>query len=206
MSDIDFSTFQSLLTKDRQSSGDVFVRFYDRVVKSDSVNEKTGMPIFKTRCFVQIRIKNNSSEIYDQPASDEKIQRYPVEYNRYLLNKKQVQEGTPLDQFSFLTVAQIEALKYYGIFSVEALAGLTQQKAQDLDILSEWQKAKNFLDTEQLRVAFEKLKKDYALLEEENRLLKETKSLKKRQKDKSSLQEAKDKTPLDRDDKNLTQD
>lgn len=146
MTDIDFSAFQGLLTtRTSDDTKDVFARFYDRSVKTDEMNAKTGLPIFKNKCFVEIRIKNNNTDIYDQPANDEKINRFPVEYNRYLLCKKQTQEGSPIEQFSFLNAAQTDTLKYHGIFTLEALGALTDQQAQDLDIVSECERAKAFL-------------------------------------------------------------
>lgn len=145
MADIDFSAFQGLLTTRNPDQTDVFARFYDRSVKTDKINPKTGLPVFKNVCFVEIRIKNNNTDIYDQPATEEKIKRFPIEYNRYMLCKKQTQEGSPLEQFSFLNAAQVDTLKYHGIFTVEALAALTERQAQDLDIPDEWQRAKSFL-------------------------------------------------------------
>lgn len=146
MTDIDFSTFQGLLnTRGTADQTDVFARFYDRSVKTEEMNVKTGLPVFKTVCFVEIRIKNNNTDIYDQPATEEKMKRFSVEYNRYLLCKKQTEDGAPLEQFSFLNVAQVDTLKHHGIFTVEALAALNERQAQDLDITDEWMRATEFL-------------------------------------------------------------
>lgn len=179
MNDINFATFQGLLTKDMGQSSDVFARFYDRVIKTDDINPKTGMPVFKTTCFVQIRIKNNSSEVYDQPATEEKINRFPIEYNRYLLSKKQTETGTPLAQCAFLSLAQVEMLKYYGIFTVEALNDLSEEKATDLDVLTVWRQAKEFQTLSALKTEYEALKEKCALLEAENQALKEKKKRKR---------------------------
>ena len=68
-----------------------------------------------------------------------------MEYARYQLSKKQVQKGTPLEQFAFLTSAEIESLKIRGIFTVEALAELDKDKAVQLEITREQELAKKFL-------------------------------------------------------------
>ena len=60
--------------------------------------------------------------------------------------KKEKANGTPLSQFAFLDVSQIEACEYHGIFTVEALASLDEARAIDLDIKSEVELAKHFLD------------------------------------------------------------
>lgn len=141
--DADFAAFQDLLTKSRQEDG-VFARFYDRSVKTGNMT-KDGLPIFEDKTFVEIRIKDNNCDVYDQPADAEKINRFPIEYNRYVLSKKQKEKGSPLEQFAFLTAAQIDSLKVRGIFTVEALADIDPTKAEDLNITKERSLALKFL-------------------------------------------------------------
>lgn len=146
--DADFMTFKTLIDN-AQTEKDVVARFYDRSVKTDDVNQQTGLPIFKNVCYVEIRIKNNNTDIFNQPATPEKMARFPVEYNRYLSAKKECKEGTPLEHFSFLTTAQIDTLKYHGILSVEQLSSLQSEQAVDLGVLSEFESAKRFVSLAQ---------------------------------------------------------
>lgn len=140
----DFELFQQLLNSQKEPNSGVFARFYDRAEKTGEIN-KEGLPIFKDVCFVEIRTKDNI-DVYDQPATEEKKQRFQMEYKRYLLAKKQVEKGTPLKQFAFLTAAEIETLNYRGIFTVEALAGLTKEQAENLELSKEHELAVKFLD------------------------------------------------------------
>lgn len=142
--DADFLTFKNAI-EGAKSEQDTFARFYDRSVKTDEFNPKTGTPVFKNVCYVEIRIKNNNTDIYDQPATEEKIARFPAAYNRYLLSKKEVDNGTPLEHFSFLTAAQVDTLKYHGILTIEKLNDLTPSQAQDLDLVKEYETAKQFV-------------------------------------------------------------
>lgn len=141
---MDFMTFQNMLQNGNRQEG-VSARFYDKAVKTGEVN-KNGLPIFINRCFVEIRIKDNNCEVFDQPATKEKINRFPVEYARYQLGKKQVKEGTPLEQFAFLTASEIESLKVRGIFTVEELAQLDKAKAEQLELFKEHELAKKFIE------------------------------------------------------------
>ena len=141
----DFNTFQSIISS-QHTETDTFARFYDKSVKTHDINPKTGLPVFKDVCYVEIRIKNNNTDIYDQPATPEKIARFPEAYRRYQLTKEKCQEGTPLEHFSFLTSSQINTLKCHGILTVEKLVGLTEQQARDLDICSEKESAQRFLN------------------------------------------------------------
>ena len=59
----------------------IAARFYDKAIKTDNIS-KDGLPIFINRCFVEIRIKDNNDEVFDQPATADKIHRFPVEYAR----------------------------------------------------------------------------------------------------------------------------
>ena len=140
---MDFNLFDKIAQNANPEDG-IVARFYDRSVKTEEVT-KDGFPVFKNVCFVEIRIKDNPSEVYDQPATKEKIERFPVAYARYQLMKKQVKEGTPLEQFAFLTAGEVESLKIRGIFTVEALAGLEEEKAVQLEISRERELAQKFL-------------------------------------------------------------
>ncbi len=175
----EFSTFQSVINT-QHSETDTFARFYDRSVKTGEINPKTGLPIFKNVCYVEIRIKNNNTDIYDQPATPEKIARFPEAYRRYETTKKQVRDGSPLEHFSFLTAAQIDTLKCHGICTVERLASLPFEKAQDLDVTSEKEAAEKFLSSArkncsqiEWQTKFDTLQKQIEALTRENKQLRE---------------------------------
>lgn len=177
---MDFETFRRIAENNEPEKG-VFAKFYDRVVKTDEV-QNNGLPKFNTVTFVEIRLRDNNTEVYDQPATEENKKRFPVEYARYQLAKKQVQEGTPLEQFAFLALDEIENMKYHGLFTVEALAALDDEKCKDLDCKRERDLAVKFLKNAEGNSAlaeFEKKEEAYkaeiAKLKEEINLLKTAK-------------------------------
>lgn len=129
--DFDFNMFHDI-AEDRQRNTGVVAEFYDKQIKTNEINDK-GFPVFKTKLYVRIRTTDNP-DIYDQPASQDNISRFPVEYNRYLISKKEIENGTPLNQFAFLTVEQIEDCRHRGIFTVERLAELTEEQARALQL------------------------------------------------------------------------
>lgn len=140
--DLDFGMFQEVLNNQNKEVG-VYAEFYDKAIKTDEINEQ-GMPVFKNVLYIKIEMKDNR-DVYDQPASKEYIRRFPVEYNRYLLNKKEMEKGTPLNQFAFLSAEQFESCKYHGIFTVERLAELTDEQTNMLNLNSEREAAKKFV-------------------------------------------------------------
>lgn len=158
----EFAMYQDLLKNENPNSG-VAARFYDRVVKTDEIDNK-GLPVFKTKTFVEIRIKDNITDVFDQPADAEKIERFQLEFARYKLAKKQIEEGSPLEMFAFLDASEIASLKERGIFTVEALASLKDEDAKKLGIERERDIAGNFLSLQKNNAAlneFSKKENDY---------------------------------------------
>lgn len=141
---MDYALFQQVIGQS-ESEKNVAARFYDKAVKTNEV-AKNGLPVFKNVTYIEIRLKDNSTEVFNQPATDEKIRRFPKEYALYQLSKKQVENGTPLEQFAFLTAAEIATCKSRGVFTVEALAGLDINKVQSLGLQDEHVLAEMFLE------------------------------------------------------------
>lgn len=167
----------------------VFAEFYDKVIKSDEVNDK-GLPIFKTRTYIRIRTKDNP-DIYDQPAGAEYKQRFHLEYNRYMMGKKEVQNGTPLNQFAFLSAEQIEACKFCGVFTVEKLVEMQDEQINMLNLGNECEAAKKFLamnKNNKIIDDFEKKEKEY--LAEIASLKEQIKELKAAKKTTKTVKEA----------------
>ena len=142
--DMDFALFQQVIgTKETEKN--VAARFYDKAVKTNMVADN-GLPVFKNVTYVEIRLKDNNTEVFNQPATAEKIRRFPKEYALYQLSKKQVEKGTPLEQFAFLTAAEIATCKSRGVFTVETLAELDFDKVQSLGLQDEHILAQMFLE------------------------------------------------------------
>lgn len=141
--DMDFGMFQSMLDN-RGSNKNVFARFYDKSIKTEEFLDN-GLPKFKTVVYIEIRTKDNL-DVFDQPAREEHKQRFPQEYARYVLEQKQVESGTPLSQFAFLTTEQLETCKFRGIFTIEVLAGLDDERADSIGIKKERDIAVQFIE------------------------------------------------------------
>ncbi len=141
--DMDFAIFRQA-ADNVNDERNVRARFYDKAVKTDKTTAN-GLPIFKNVTYVEIRLKDNNTEVFNQPASEEKIKRFPREYGMYQAAKQQAENGTPLNQFAFLTAAEIATCGNRGIFTVEALAGLSAEKVRDLGLENEHHLAELFM-------------------------------------------------------------
>lgn len=170
--DIDFATFQGLIDGQDRNTKTV-ARFYDKCIRTGEMT-KEGTPKFNNTCYIEIRTKDNH-DIFDQPATAEHQRRFPQEYMRYQLEKKQTEDGTPLDQFAFITLPQLETCKYRGIFTVEKLAELDEDRAKSICLTAEVEKAKKFLEASKNNLAideFTKREQEYKAEIEELKALK----------------------------------
>lgn len=140
--DMDFNLFRQV-ADNAEDERNVAARFYDKAVKTEQTTA-TGLPVFKNVTYVEIRLKDNSTEVFNQPATPDKIKRFPREYALYCQSKAKVESGTPINQFAFLTAAEVATCHSRGILTVEALADLSQQKAIDLGLSNEAEKARLF--------------------------------------------------------------
>ena len=154
--DADFALFQQILEQPSAEDNNMAARFYDKAVKTSELTSN-GLPIFKNVTYIEIRLKDNSTEVFNQPASQDKIRRFPKEYALYRLAKKQTEDGTPLEQFAFLDAAEIATCKNRGIFTVEALANLTEEKIKNLGLQEEHKLACLFLDQSKQNDKLQKL-------------------------------------------------
>ncbi|MBO6281500.1 MAG: hypothetical protein J6N49_03095 [Alphaproteobacteria bacterium] len=143
--DFDFALFKQIIDTPTADDKNVAARFYDKAVKTSEV-AANGLPVFKNVTYVEIRLKDNSTEVFNQPASAEKIRRFPREYALYKMSKEQIKNGTPLEQFAFMTAAEVATCKSRGVFTVEALAGLSTEKVKDLGLQNEYELARIFLN------------------------------------------------------------
>lgn len=143
MMDVDFNMFRQAAdnTADERN---VAARFYDKAVKTEELTPN-GLPIFKNVTYVEIHLKDNSTEVFNQPASEEKIKRFPREYAIYKMAKEKVKDGTPLNQFAFLTAAEVATCYNRGVMTVEELAALPKEKTIDLGLVNEAEAAKRFI-------------------------------------------------------------
>ena len=131
---VEFLNFQNMATNQNMNNG-VFARFYDKAVKTGNM-KKNGLPEFENKLYIEIKVRDER-DVFDQPATTEHIKRFAVEYSRYLNEKKEKREGTPLELFAFLTPAQIESCHFRGVFSVESLAKMSEEQARNLCLQEE---------------------------------------------------------------------
>ena len=105
------------------------VRFYKRSWKNEGLSILEQRPIFEDKTFVRIEIPGNDKTIIDTLAEDYHRDSYPVEWARFnnSLTGEQGLVGTPLTEWALLSPATAENLKHYKFYTVEQVAGASDQ-------------------------------------------------------------------------------
>lgn len=169
MEAFDFAIFDNYLNN-RKDSG-VFARFYNKFVKTGNMLDN-GMPEYKERLYVEIKVRGDA-DVTDRPADEMDIRRFPQEYNLFLAKKEKMKYGTPLNQFAFLSVPQLEACDKRGILTVEDLAKLNDEQAKELSLITERNCAVKFLEMAKNNAVIAKYEEEIKALKQENEALKD---------------------------------
>ena len=100
--------------------------------------------------YVQIMTPGNSLNIVDTPVREEHKYRFPKHWAIFQNSQAEVQiVGTPVEAWPMITRSQAEDLKGLKFYSVEQIAGASDEQIQRLGMNSSMlrQKARAFLDS-----------------------------------------------------------
>lgn len=132
----------------QQGDEKLFVKFYKHPKEDKESSKREGRPIFKDADYIEIMQPGNKESVIRRPVTKKDVQRFLVQYQRYKMQEDQKVDGTPVEQAPFLTKSQVEELKYFNVFTVEQLAGMSDantQNARGMQTLK--QKAQAWLDS-----------------------------------------------------------
>lgn len=156
-----------------QSDEKLFVTFSREAMKNDFKSAEAGRPIFDEVDLVRIMVPGNrlSSMLYK--ATEEHKWRFPKQWAKYQQGLSQAQEGTPLEMWPQMTVGQVAELKAVNIHSVEQLAAMPDNLAQQfMGNFQLRQKAQTFLDAAKGEAVTTKLQAELAKRDNEIEVLK----------------------------------
>lgn len=103
----------------------VLVEIYDKPVVDREASKDSEVPIYKAVTYIRKRVAN-SRNVYDQPMKSTDYEKYRDLHAAFEAGEKVPMEGTPLEQWPGLDVADIETLKSFNIFTVQSLAELNE--------------------------------------------------------------------------------
>ncbi len=126
----------------------MYVRFYMKSIQNMYETEKQGRSIFFDVPFVEIMIPGNQLSIVDTPVREPHKKRFPKQWMVFQNSQSADQvSGTRVEEWPAITRSQAEELKGLKFFTVEQIAGASDEQIQRLGMNATMlrQKAKAFL-------------------------------------------------------------
>lgn len=109
----------------------LFVQFFVTAVQNNFKTEQQNRPIFDEIEMVRI-FTPGSRDIMVGKATPQYQQRFPKQYAAFKAGKDQPLEGTPLEEVPFLSVGQVAELKAINVRTLEQLAYMPDNLAQQV--------------------------------------------------------------------------
>lgn len=145
------------------ADGALGVVFYTKTVEDVPRSAQEGRRCFREREYVKIMVPGDRYNIIDRPVqktgilpTDDAL-RFPTQYARFKQREQQqAHDGTPLALWQAMPQVLAEELKFFNVFTVEQLAGLSDTHLAKFPGGSQWkQKASQFVRalTDQAQVA-----------------------------------------------------
>lgn len=161
----DFGMTQQAMREHDRNIGDenLYVQFFTHPLQDKEKSLAEGRPIFVDTEYIRIMVPGDKGNVVMRSAREDDKQRFPKQYQAFKNDEAEIMEGTPLNQWGFLTAAQIEEMKYFGIRTVENLANVTDTNAQKfmgINLLR--QKAREYIEASATDAPIAQLQDDIA--------------------------------------------
>jgi len=143
--------------------------FHMESMRDEDATKEAGKPVFANIAFVKIIAPGNDKEIVDRIVLPKDKERFPKEWFKFTHNEAPEVDGTPIEFWPQLDKAQADTLKANNIFSVENLAGVSDQDISGLGMgmLELKNKAKTWIDLQDGSADINKLAEKNRKLEEQ---------------------------------------
>ena len=114
------------------------VRFHEVALQNNFQSEKQGRPIFETVIFTEIHTPGNQLTIIDRPKIQRDEIRFPKQWAFFKSTHSDdpAQQGTPLTAWPFLDVARAEMLRAMKFFTIEQIAGASDEQIGRIGMLA----------------------------------------------------------------------
>jgi Zn-dependent metalloprotease len=150
--------------------GDEFllVKFYMHPRYMTGKSEQSGRPVYEETEYLQIMKPGDRDNVIQRPATKMDKQRFAEHYRKFKAREDQESfEGTLLEEWPAITRSQAEELKFLNIRTVEQLANVADNYAQNImgvNVLKS--KAKAFIEAADKNATNEALADANAQIEE----------------------------------------
>jgi len=108
------------------------VTFYSRAVPNRFRTQEEGRPVYEQKDYIRLMVPGDRNYELDVPATDHYQQRFPDQWTRYKRGLSESMDGTPLESWPALNVAQVAELRAMNVTTVDQLAVMPDQLAQKM--------------------------------------------------------------------------
>jgi hypothetical protein len=105
----------------------VLARIYWNHIHDQKASDEAGHPVFVDVPYIEIMIPGNSKDIVNREITDRDKMRFPAVWQAFQENRQGIVQGIPIEEMP-LTSRQVAILRHMGVLTVEALAGLGDDK------------------------------------------------------------------------------
>jgi hypothetical protein len=158
-------TQQAMREHDRHRGDEnLYVQFFSHPQQDKAKTLEEGRPIFVDTEYISIMVPGDKGNVVMRSVREEDKQRFPKQYLAYKNNEEEAVTGTPLERWNFVSSAQVEELKYFGIRTVEALAEVSDTNAQKfMGIQLLKQRAKEYIEATAADAPIAQLQEELAI-------------------------------------------
>lgn len=109
------------------------IRFFKKAKPDPIASQKEGRPIFAEVDFIQIMVPGDRTFSNVRPVGEGDKIRFAKQYEHWKATQSNdAVEGTPLEAWGVLNLAQIEEYRYFGVRTVEHMASLRDDIASKI--------------------------------------------------------------------------
>lgn len=110
----------------------LLVEFVDDAVEQPFESEKAGRAIYKQTPFISIIYPGDKTKKTYRPATEQDKLRFAPQWQAYEKGGVAVANGTPIEQWTYLSKSQALELKYLGFWTVDLLANASDTQLNNL--------------------------------------------------------------------------
>tara|TARA_R110000824_G_scaffold194142_1_gene376659 strand:+ start:968 stop:1549 length:582 start_codon:yes stop_codon:yes gene_type:complete len=125
----------------------LLVRFFLHAVHNVDKSEVEGRPIFEEKEHVEIKSPGNRKSGVARVARPRDIERFPRHYAAFKNRIGDVEDGTPISEWTMIPRSLVEEFAYFNIRTIESLAAVTDGNAMSHSGIHKWRtKARAWLE------------------------------------------------------------
>jgi hypothetical protein len=103
----------------------ILVEIYEKPIKDEKRSANSNIPIYEKRVYIKKKAANSRDE-YNQPVKETDRQKYAELFAAFEAGQDVELDGTPIEQWAALDVADVETLKSINVLTIQSAAKIPE--------------------------------------------------------------------------------